>query len=50
MDLLKGVSFKVEIIAIITSKGFIDKLTHLGSIFHFHEIVFPLYTKDEIRY
>jgi len=42
--------FKVGTIAIATSKSFVARLEpYLGSIFHFHEITFPLYTREEIK-
>jgi cell division control protein 6 len=50
MTFLKSAGFKVGIIAIAMSKSFIARLKpYLGSIFHFHEIAFPLYTKREIE-
>ncbi|WP_456468768.1 ORC1-type DNA replication protein [Archaeoglobus sp.] len=50
MALVKSAEFKVGVIAIATSKGFVARLdAYLGSIVHFHEIVFPLYTRKEVE-
>lgn len=50
MALAKSAEFKVGVVAVATSKGFIARLEpYLGSIFHFHEVAFPLYTRDEVK-
>ncbi len=50
LTLVKNVEFKVGVVAIAMSKDFVARLEpYLGSIFHFHEIMFPLYSKEEIR-
>jgi cell division control protein 6 len=50
MALVKSAEFKVGVVAVATSKGFVARLDpYLGSIFHFHEIPFPLYTRREVE-
>ncbi len=50
MTLVKSAEFKVGVIAISSSKSFIARLEpYLGSILHFHEVAFPLYTREEIK-
>jgi len=49
LTLSKNAEFCVGVIAISTSKQFLARVDpYLGSILHFHEIGFPMYTREEI--
>ena len=48
--LVKGLPFKCVVIGVATEKNFLARIDpYTGSIFHFHEIAFPLYSSGEIR-